>query len=924
MRAVGGLRRRAGHLVWGLLLAAGPGAVGIGGGSTAQVPLIGAAPLAAQAESSTLAAARRAWRAGEYGEALELAGRLGRDAAALALRARVLSETGRLEDALRLVGGEAGPAPDPALALVRGELLLASGRWEAAAEAASRASGSVAHRAPARALQARILELQGRSDEALALHESFFDLYQGMTRPTVDDLLAVGRAMESLGRRDPVLFQDALRAFDEAAEVDPGDPRPRVAVGELFLEKYDAPEAHASFDAVLAVNPRHPDALLGEARAREFDGAPGFMELAEQALEVNPGHVGARVFRARQFLRSGEYARARAEAERALEVNPRALEALAVLAAADRLEGDVAGFTRTRDRIQALSPGWAGLHVTVAELLVDARKYAEAVRVAREAVALDSLSWQGWGLLGINQLRTQALEEGRANLERAFAGDPYNAWFKNTLDLLDTFERYETVRSEHFEFMIRADEVELLAPYVTEVAERAWQALAERYGATPPAPVRVELFPSSADFSVRTFGLAGLGALGVSFGSTLVMDSPAAREPGDFNWLSTFWHELAHAFHLALSEHEVPRWFSEGLAVREQRVADPSWGMHLGTEWLRVYDAGRMPPPTQLDRAFVRPAFPGQVQLAYFQGSLVFDWLEAEVGMPGIRAFLEGYRRGGDTEELVEEVTGMDPEAFDTAFDVWVRERFAREFASVSGANDTGRGDGPGVASGDDPRPPAGPGEEGATLPGDLPGLRRAAAERPGDFRVRLAYGRELVRAERWAAAEEQLQAAYRLFPSYGGPEGPLVLLARVHEARGELRPAADLLRRAATLDESALELSRREAELRRELGDSVGEREALQRVVQVHPYDADAHTRLAELHAAAGDHRGAVRERRALLALEPVDRADAHYRLALALRDAGEPGEARSQVLRALEIAPAFEAALELLLQLRGGGGGP
>jgi tetratricopeptide (TPR) repeat protein len=180
------------------------------------------------------------------------------------------------------------------------------------------------------------------------------------------------------------------------------------------------------------------------------------------------------------------------------------------------------------------------------------------------------------------------------------------------------------------------------------------------------------------------------------------------------------------------------------------------------------------------------------------------------------------------------------------------------------------------------------------------------------------------VRAERWAAAEEQLQAAYRLFPSYGGPEGPLVLLARVHEARGELRPAADLLRRAATLDESALELSRREAELRRELGDSVGEREALQRVVQVHPYDADAHTRLAELHAAAGDHRGAVRERRALLALEPVDRADAHYRLALALRDAGEPGEARSQVLRALEIAPAFEAALELLLQLRGGGGGP
>ena len=53
----------------------------------------------------------------------------------------------------------------------------------------------------------------------------------------------------------------------------------------------------------------------------------------------------------------------------------------------------------------------------------------------------------------------------------------------------------------------------------------------------------------------------------------------------------------------------------------------------------------------------------------------------------------------------------------------------------------------------------------------------------------------------------------------------------------------------------------------------------------------------------------------------EPVDKADAYYRLALALRDAGEVREARSQVLRALEIAPTFEPALELLLILRGGG---
>jgi len=58
------------------------------------------------------------------------------------------------------------------------------------------------------------------------------------------------------------------------------------------------------------------------------------------------------------------------------------------------------------------------------------------------------------------------------------------------------------------------------------------------------------------------------------------------------------------------------------------------------------------------------------------------------------------------------------------------------------------------------------------------------------------------------------------------------------------------------------------------------------------------------------------------ILALDPADKADAHYRLALALRNAGDRVEAKSEVLKALEIAPNFEDALELLLELRRDGG--
>ena len=66
-----------------------------------------------------------------------------------------------------------------------------------------------------------------------------------------------------------------------------------------------------------------------------------------------------------------------------------------------------------------------------------------------------------------------------------------------------------------------------------------------------------------------------------------------------------------------------------------------------------------------------------------------------------------------------------------------------------------------------------------------------------------------------------------------------------------------------------------------------------------------------------------AVRERKAVVALEPTDRAQAHYQLALAHMNAGQAAEARTQVLRALEVAPNYEDALELLLEIRAASSG-
>ena len=105
--------------------------------------------------------------------------------------------------------------------------------------------------------------------------------------------------------------------------------------------------------------------------------------------------------------------------------------------------------------------------------------------------------------------------------------------------------------------------------------------------------------------------------------------------------------------------------------------------------------------------------------------------------------------------------------------------------------------------------------------------------------------------------------------------------------------------------------------------GDLAGAAEALRDLAHVHPYEIEDHERVALLMEEAGDLEAAALERRAVIALDPVDRATAHYELARVLHLNGDRRAARSAVLAALEIAPNYEEALDLLLELRREGPG-
>src|SRR5690606_5003091 len=87
----------------------------------------------------------------------------------------------------------------------------------------------------------------GDRDAAYARFDRFIDLYNAGAVRSSGDLVAVGIALEYLGRRDSQLFHDANRAFGEAVERDPSNHEARVRRGMLFLEKYNTTDAGALF-----------------------------------------------------------------------------------------------------------------------------------------------------------------------------------------------------------------------------------------------------------------------------------------------------------------------------------------------------------------------------------------------------------------------------------------------------------------------------------------------------------------------------------------------------------------------------------------------------------------------------------------------------------------------------------------------------
>ena len=811
---------------------------------------------------------------------------------------QTLRETGAYREALERARNFPGTDNSALLHLERGRICAEVGDYPGA-ERHFRKSISLAPPRSATGMESKmqlggLLEAIGRRTEAGRYWDQLLDEYRS---GGVKGSRPLGSVAVAAWRRGYV--QDAKDIFIGATDPARGEVSLEALAdfGDLFLEKYNAADALGVFRDCLKINSSYPRALLGIAMAKKYDSDLEVETYSRAALKVNPNLAGAMNALAALAIEEERFEAALQQISAALAVNPANIESLSLRAFCLYVQGDMPGFSELEKRVLEINPSCGRFYHTLAENLVSRRKYQEAVDWSRRAIELDPTLWAAHATLGMNLMRVGDLEQGRKAIQQAFDGDPFNVWAFNSLELFDQMDTFARSRSEHFVFLMSKEDVPALSAYAPELAEEVYGKLSARYGFKPKGPLQVEIFPDHGGFAVRTLGLPGLsGALGVCFGKVIAVDSPRARKAGTFNWGSTLWHEFAHVMTLQMTNHNIPRWFSEGISVYEEHRARPGWGDNLTGPFLQAYQAGKLMKASELNAGFVRPRSPEQIMFAYYQSALVCEMIEEKYGFEKIRQALLLFAGNKPSEDVFRETLGLNEAQMDAEYAKFLDTRFKAVASHVSRAA-LPRGE--------------------ASSSQDRNALARRVEDHPDDFWANLQLGTLLRKEGADPEAEARLKQAQQLFPQYIEPGNPYELLGQMYlEQKREDEALAQFTAWSRRDGDTRTPLLKA-AEIYRTRKDWASAARMLNLSIYIDPYDPDAQEKLGEAAMESGDWAVAIAAYRTLAGLNAADRAGALYNLSRALYASGKKLEAKREVLRALEFAPSYRKAQELLLKL-------
>lgn len=666
-------------------------------------------------------------------------------------------------------------------------------------------------------------------------------------------------------------FDAANVSFREALLREPASTQVRVRWGRLFLERFNKEEAQQLFKEVLKVDEKHAGALLGMAILTAEGFSSKAEEFAKKAAEADPKLLEAQELLARLALERNRLDEARTMGRKAVSMKPgEALDAMAVLAAADWLEDKPASEWETK--ALAINPRYSEFYGIAARIFILHRRYRESIALYEKALKLDARNWRSRSEMGVNLMRLGRDQEAKQNLEACYEAGYRDAATVNTLRLLDSYSRFDLIKKGNTILRLNKKESEALRIYVQAELDRAISTYDRKYKTKLTEPFQLELYPDHEDFAVRTMGLPGLGALGVAFGDTVAMDSPSARPPGEFHWASTLWHELSHVYVLKLTEHKVPRWFTEGISVHEETQVSKEWGDRLDPPILKAVREKTLLPVAELDQGFQQPDTPTQVIVSYFQAGRIVDYIVETWGWEKILAMIADFKQMKPTADVVQAQLGLPAAEFDKKFLAWLDAQVGKM------ANDFGEWE------------------------KQMPAVVKAAQTQ--DWDTVLAKG----------------PAVRDLYPEYVGKKSAYELLADAWMFKKEPAKAIDELWRYTRKGGRDPGILKRLASLLTAEKRDKEAADVLARINHIYPLDPELHEKLGGLYAKLGNKKGAITEFNALVAMKPVDLAGAHLKLAKAYRANNQTEEATNQVFLALEVAPGYKEAQKVLLELTGG----
>jgi tetratricopeptide (TPR) repeat protein len=357
----------------------------------------------------------------------------------------------------------------------------------------------------------------------------------------------------------------------------------------------------------------------------------------------------------------------------------------------------------------------------------------------------------------------------------------------------------------------------------------------------------VEIFPDEEDFAVRSFGMPSPeGYLAVCFGRVITAGSPAARADEPVNWEAILWHEFCHSVTLDLTNHQMPRWLSEGISVYEEQQENPAWGQRMTPQFRRMILDGELVSVARMGEAFAAPEGPEQVPFAYFEASLFVEFVVEAYGFDALKSVLRDLGAGLTLEVALERRT--EPLAnIEESFAAFARRR-AEEQGSQADWE---------------------PADLGTLLAGDAAALEKWLKEHPNNLMGLHAFARHLLARGEFEQAKEPLRQALALLPGQVGPSSAYVLLAEVHRELDEPAEERRVLRELAERDGSALPMFQRLLELDLAAEDWEGALRTAEDVLAVNPLTPEPYRAIVKAAEMLDREERASVARRALERIE-------------------------------------------------------